>query len=421
MVTVIGTRLLQRRIKPGTRTLDVYGNPNACDRFNAGQIAAPEPKFMKALVNRVGPSDFIREVNKWGPFFDAEEGIERYHRGSLMSMVASGEIADYDVLQMTHTLYYIPFQELSDALHAPGKKRVAYALVHRHRLDKGEINDGEQTYSKKWVGDQLLVRQVNNGTGSSYVHPDLSRTLFSERKTWLPKRGEPSRTDPEKFDNRGLAWETHYINDDTWVVEFVPYFHNEIEGVADYCAMWEDDDAVFDSDPLTTPSESSSNDIHLRSTSVVIPSADGKFVEVDIPCPELFGHLRMRCAGRDRTPKLLEELISTANHLVNPSTLFGDKPGMRCPPDKVYDVAVAAWAIDIPKETNIHEALGRLRPVLNKHASSLKIGMSIKNLSLLDLMTGMRLALRGARAVNHTARSKDFIEAGLGRLEEAIA
>jgi hypothetical protein len=375
---------------------------------------------MKALVNRVGPPDFIREVNKWGPFYDADEGIERYHRGSLMSLVRSGEIAQYDVLQMTHTLYYVPFWELAEALHAPGNKRVAYALVHKHAHEKGSINDGEQTYTKKWVGDQLLVRQVNTQTGSAYVHPDLTRTLFSENKVWLPESKLASRTDPDNHENnKGLAWEMHYINDDTWVVEFVPYTQTEIDGITDYSAMWDDDDAIFDSDPMTTPSDSSSNDIHRRSNCVVIPTLDGKFIEVEIPCVELFDHLRMRCAGRDRTPKLLEELVSTANHLVNPSTLFGDKPGMRCPPDKVYDVAVAAWVIDMPKENNITDALRCLRPVLNKHARGLKLGLDYKNLSLLDLMTSMRVALQGARAVNQTIRSKDFIDVGLSHLEEA--
>jgi len=294
-------------------------------------------------------------------------------------------------------------------------------LVHRHSLDKGDLNDGEQTYTKKWVGTDLLVRQVNVRTNSSYVHPDLTRILFSENKVWLPPSDMSTRQSADVSNNKGLAWETHFVNDETWIVEFVPYVQTEIDGVTDYSAMWEDDDAIFDSDPMSTPSESSSNDIHQRSTSVVIPTADGKFVEVDIPCPELFAHLRMRCAGRDRTPKLLEELISTANHLVDPSALFGDKPGMRCPKDKVYDIAVAAWVIDMPKEIRIHEALARLRPVLDKHARGLKLGLSITNLSLLDLMTGMRAALKGARALNHTIKSRDFVDVGLGHLEEVVS
>jgi hypothetical protein len=424
-VTMIGTRFMQRKMRSGTKILDVYGNPNACDKFNSSQIHADSPKFMKAVVSRSCPADYIREVNKWGPFFDENEGVERYHRGDLMSLVRSGEIEKYDVLQMVHTLYYIPFEELAAALAAPGK-RVAYALVHRHRGTKGSLNDGEQTFEKKWVGDVKLLRQLNVATGSVYVHPDLTDVLFAERKVWLPKQpmeySDSRGKRAESVSTDGLTWECHIVNDDTWVVEFVSYREPDAgHGGVDYAAMWNDDSDVYDDDFLATPSTSPTSEVQLYDSHVVIPTVDGKFLSLDIPCKELFNHLRARCSGRERTPKLLEELISTANHLVQPSTLFGDKVGMRCPPDKIYDVAMAAWAIDVLKEANIVDQISLLRPVLNKHAKGMKLGPRIKDLCFRDLMQLMRLTLQGVKDVNKIVRHKDPLDFGVSTLQDYLA
>jgi len=322
-------------------------------------------------------------------------------------------------------LYYVPFEELAAALAAPGK-RVAYALVHRHRGSKGTINDNEQTYEKKWVGDVRLLRQVNVATGSAYVHPDLTDLLFAERKVWLPKTSleysDSRGKTPLPVSSDGLTWECHIVNDDTWVVEFVSYREPEAGGnVVDYAAMWEDDSDVFDDDPLSTPSSSGSSEVQLHESHVVIPTADGKFLSLDIPCKELFNHLRARCSGRERTPKLLEELISTANHLVSPSTLFGDKVGMRCPPDKIFDVAVAAWSVDVLKEANITDSIARLRPVLNKHAKNMKLGPKIKDLCLRDLMQLMSLTLQGVKDVNRVVRHKDPLDLGVSTLQDYLA
>lgn len=385
---------------------------------------------MKALVNRCGPEDFIREVNKWGPFFDDDAGEERYHRGALKSIINSGEIREYNVLQFVHTLYYVDFAELTSALHAPCDKgkRVAYALIHRHSLEKGSINDGEQEYQKRFVAGKWLVKQVNQATKSAYVHPCLDQLLFSQRKVWLPEekmvRGHDGRMVDHvpKDKHLGVAWELHKINDETWVVELVPYVDQVLDGVTDYAAMWDDDEALETVDDyMSTPQSSESEGlITHKSASVVIPSSDGKFIELDIPCRELFDHLRLRCLGRTRDSKLLEELISTANHLVNPSALFGDKPGMRCPPDKVYDVAVAAFTVDILKESNISDCIAGLRPVLLRHARNRKLGPKYKDFSTRDLMEVLRNSLSTMQVLNRTIRHKDPVDAGLDSLQQLL-
>jgi hypothetical protein len=314
-------------------------------------------------------------------------------------------------------LYYVPLEELAAALHAPGK-RVAYALVHKHASSKGTINDGEQTYEKRFVGGTGLVKQVNNATGSSYVHPDLTPLLFAERKVWMPKDCDARRDQAETLGRKGLTWECHIINDETWVIEIVPYTESGDNGIVDYAAMWDDDENLFDEDPLSTPtSESTGDSIQYKETHILIPASDGKFFNLEIPNRELFNHLRARCSGRERTPKLLDELISTANHLVNPSTLFGDKVGMKCPPDKIYDICVAAWSADVPRETMITDSVALMKPTLIKHARNLKMGSKWKELCFGDLMSVMRMSLQGVRDVNTIVRSKDPLDLGVSHLQ----
>merc|ERR1711964_446984 len=260
---------------------------------------------------------------------------------------------------------------------------------------------------------------------SAYVHPCLDQLLFAQKKFWLPTekmtRGHDGMMNAHVPSNPqlGIAWELHKINDETWVVELVPYVDTVLDGVVDYAAMWDDDEALATTEDYmyTPPGSKSSTDITLKSASVVIPSDDGLFIELDIPCRELFDHLRLRCIGRQRDAKLLEELISTANHLVNPSALFGDKPGMRCPPDKVYDVAVAAFTVDILKESNISDCIAGLRPVLLRHARNRKLGPKYKDFSTRDLMEVLRNSLSTVQSVNKIVRNRDPLDAGLEHLQ----
>jgi len=429
VVTMLGTRFLQRRIKPGSVVLDVYGNPNGCDGFNKSQSHAENPKSMKALVNRCGPTDFIREINKWGPYFDADEEVERYHRGSLQWLVESGEIKRYNVLQMIHTLYYVDMQQLTDALHAPCEngKRVAYALIHNHVGTKGSINDGEQTYTKRFINGQWLVRQVNVATRSTYTHPCLQQLLFQQRKVWLPKerldvRGDGTVKSHEPEDKkRGVAWELHKINDETWVVELVPYLDEVLDGVTDYDQMWEDDEAMSVDDYMSTPSTTDvATDTTADPHEVIVPTLEGKFLQLEVPCKELFNKLRMSAMGKVRDAKLLEELITMAKHLCDPSSMFGDKIGIRCPPDKIYDVAVAAFMADIAKENRFQESLAGMRPVLLRHARAKKMGPNYKEFTTGDLMDILRNGLFVSAAINKTIRNKDIVGEGIEQAQRLL-
>jgi len=413
VVTQIGTRMLQRRIQPGARILDVYGNPRACDSFNASQMQATRPKVAKALVKRFGAADFIREVNKWGPFVD-ELGNERYHRGTLRSLVNSGEIANYDVLQFVHTLYYEDMQVICDALHAPGGKRVAYGLIHRHPHSKGTINDGEQSYVKNGRG---LVKQVNIKTNSTYVHPDITPLMFSEQKQWFPQSKLATRTVAGEEPLQGLTWECHIINDDTWVIEMVPYtLFEDQEDTVDYDAAWALDEEM--SSGFETPSTSDEGSaVQVNDTTVVIPTSDGKFLKLDICSKDLFNELRVSCIGKERNQKLVDELVHQARHAVFPSKLFPGKVGVQCPEDLIYDHVIAAFVADAEKEDKTLEAVSMLKPMLVKHARGLKLGSKIQDLCFRDLLGCLRSAITAGRDFNRVVKSKDKIDLALATVQ----
>lgn len=370
---------------------------------------------MKALHLRVGPSDFIREVNKWGPYLD-DTGDERYYRGTLGDMVAQGTIEEYNVLQFVHTLYYIDFGELTRALHAPlarPGKRVAYALIHRHRDNKGSINDGEQVYEKKttFTGVQL-VKQTNVSTMSSYVHKDLTPLLFREDKTWFPVDGA----------TQGLTWECHLVNEDTWVIEIVPYVLTEMrDDVVDYAALWDmEEDLDIETNGVLTPPTPISG-VEWKENCLIIPTKDGKFINAEIVNHKLFEVLRTSCIGKERNRQTLDALIQLAKHHVSPSAMFGDKEGLRCPPDKIFDHAIAAYFVDLDHETRVMEAASILRPVLASHASKLNLGPKFRDYSVNDLLTALRCAVTVGRQVNTVVRSKDPVDRGLEVLGNALS
>jgi len=234
----------------------------------------------------------------------------------------------------------------------------------------------------------------------------------------MPATCEASRISGERQNPKGLAWDLHVVNSDTWIVQIVPYEESTAEGMEDYAQMWDDDEMLASDDPMTTPSVSSDNSkIRQTATSVVIPSPDGRFVELEIPCPALYHKLRARASGKPRTAKLLEELISTAQHLTDPSSLFGNAIGLRCPPEKIFDVAVAAMTADVPNETLIFDGIACLKPVLTAHARGLKLGPKFKEMGFGDMLTALRTALTGMRQLNKVIKSTDVVDEGLGLLQ----
>jgi hypothetical protein len=431
VVTMLGTRFLQRKIHPGARVMDVYGNPYACERFNRSQAPCAQPKLSTALVHNYGPNDFIREVNKWGPV--QGEGGPRYIEKTISQALRDGDCDEFDTFQFIHTLYYTNFslvKRLLQTKSAAGKKKRALALVHRHVGQSGSINNGEQTFETKEhpAFEAGLLKQKNVKTNSVYVHPNLTPVLFKEVKEWFPSQHAPLEMRDKGAvgdDGVGLAWECHMVNEDTWIIEFVLCDNRHYTAdEPSFAEMW-DDDKTLEEDYLSTPTESS--DVSARTWENRLEwlpaiGQDRDFTHLELVSKPLFEKLRLSAAGRPRSDKkVFADLMKEAKHLTAPSALFGDKDGMRCPPERIVDHVTAAILVDYEKEDKLLQGMIALKPLLRKHAEDLKFGSTYRDLSFGNLIDVIRSSLAVARTVNTVVKHRDPIDAGIGAMDNWLA
>jgi hypothetical protein len=361
---------------------------------------------MVALVNKFCSADFIRVANKWGPIGDNGEGA--YALGDIDSLTPEA-LRAFGALQLTHVLYYLQPHQLSRCLyHMQGGK--ALAVIHKHDKTHGFINDGEQEY---WVRGGI-VKQKDVVTGSCYYHPNITPFWFREEKVWYPTSGDADPT--PLVEGTGIAWELHFVCEDTWIVEIVAANKSEIYNstAQDWKNVFDDAVEVFDAnvqkpavvEPLT-----------------VLPRANGKFIELDVTCIELFSALRLQASGKSRVGsegrKLFESLISTARHLIKPGMLFPGKDGLACPEHLIIDHVVSAYVTDIARETDVMKAVGLLFPHLRSHAHSVS-GVTGSKFNAVSAMDFLRASVKVGIAANKVVRSADPIGTGLHHLDSAL-
>lgn len=397
-VTVVGTRFLQRMIKAGSVVLDVYGAPNACEAFNRIQGRRRNPKVMIPLVNNFGGADFIREINKWGPKTDNDG--ERYFEGRIRHF-DQDFYRQFAVFQMIHTLYYVSAAEIMHMLDAsPGSK--VLALIHTHKEKHGFLNEREQEY---WVKGGM-VKQRNCATGTCYFHPNITPFWFAEKKEHvLPGL------------NRGFSWECHLVCQDTWIIEIVRSKPVWVAPANDFEKLFRDAEAAelgFKSENLCFDEEPPN----------VLPTSDGKFIELRAENVELVGKLRTQATGRSRVgkegAKLMLDLINLAKHLTDPSAVFEGQSGLSIDRATLADHVVKAFISDVPRELALMGAVDMLSPMLRAHAAK-KVGPKVaRGMSPLALMQNFRLLVQGGIAVNKVVRHKDVVGAGLQALDDAL-
>jgi len=274
-----------------------------------------------------------------------------------------------------------------------------------------------------------LLKQRNVKTNSVYVHPNLSPVLFKEVKEWFPSSSFPLEMRDRAAvgdDGVGLSWECHMVNEDTWIIEMVlcdnRHYQTEVPSYAD---MWDEDSLMQEEDYLSTP---------VTSTDMVVKTwenrlewlpcigKDREYARLDLVSKPLFERLRLSVAGRPRDDKkIFADLMKEAKHLTSPSALFGDKDGMRCPPEKVVDHVTAAILVDYEREGKLMDGMIALKPLLRRHAEGLKFGSSYRDLSFNDLLSVLRSGLAIARSVNTVVKHRDPIDAGIGAMDNWLA
>lgn len=406
VVTQVGTRLLQRMFVPGSKILDVYGSPLACAKYNKSQAPAKNPKWMFANVVRTGGTNFIREVNKWGPIIGSE-GIN-YITGHVKRLAPSF-LRKFDCFQLIHTLYYLNNEDLVTLLHSeqdpnavqPCLRKKALCLIHSHVGEQGSINEGEQTF----IVRNGIVAQTNVKTNSRYLHPNITPFWFMNKKEWY---GE---------DGRGFVWELHTVCQDTWIVEIVQASRSEIDPDFDN-DDWENmfDLGVFDD-------IQKQKHVPVKQPVRMLPTNNGKFIELNVNNLELFSELRSFAVGRPREgvkgAELMKELITRGRTLVQPSRLFPDREPMACVEGTLVDHCVSAFVTDLEREQNLLACLDGLQGMIYKHAVSVT-GKRPATFQAADLMGNLKfLAATGAHGAK-VIRSKDPVGAALSGLENLL-
>jgi len=390
----------------GARILDVYGNQNACDSFNAGQQRGERPKWMQALVTNWGGSDFLREVTKWGPERDAEGGI-RYLRNTIRRQFEADRFAGFSAFQLIHTLYYISREDVLRMVTA-AKGNMVLALVHTHPGEAGHINEGEQRFAKA----NGYVRQWNVKTNTRYTHYDLAPFYFRENKTFWADSGS-------EFAGQGFQWECHFVCENTWIIQIVAATAADIEDedAVDFDAGFEGvdsftkrtDNGIFDDDFLPT-----------EPVVEFIMTPDGTCVPLKLSCPELLDELKQYATGKPRNAQLFSDLVKHAGHLTRKSALFPDQVVLHVDPNHIIDHVASAYS-NCSREAEIVAAVASLRDSMAVYNSNLKGGGRFNNSSLNTLLEGLRGAVGAAAVVNRVVKSEDKVGRGIAALSDALS
>jgi len=393
VVTMVGTRMLQRMIAAGSAVLDVYGNPRAATQFNYGQRKSKRPKAMSCMYNAFCDADFIRAANKWGPKGQQDPLGARF-MGTVLG-TPEALLEEFDVFQLIHTLYYVKPHEIFHLLgsgkrvYNPDNKRVTpkcLALVHRHNGRHGWLNDKEQEF---WVQGGI-VKQRNIATNTVYYHPQISDFWFAETKSWYNGSG------------LGFTWECHFVCEDTWIIEICPANRNLF--VDDSQDKWA---KLFDqaSEATLAVSEPPADErpvVRLYAPSP-IPGEPEIRVNLEVTNLELFGALRRHAAGKPRVgnegKKLYDSLLATAKHLSAPGALFPEMTPVSCPPHLLFDHVMSAFVTDVERESGVLEAVKTMRAVLIDHSESVRHGATSES-SFHNLLAAARTSLRGASVIS---------------------
>lgn len=290
---------------------------------------------------------------------------------------------------------------------SPGSR--AYALIHSHTRRKGVLYDGEIEYEVR----RNVVKQKNVKTNTCYYHPNITPFWFRENKTWY----EDESLGFDTRMTRGISWECHLVCEDLWIVEIVGCDRSKVDDSLNnlWQQMW---DSSFNEDENLREGEAPSEPV------TVVPTMDGKFVQLHVTCLPLFDSLRRQAAGRSRIGsegrKLFDSLLATAKHLNAPGELFPGKEGMPVDPGILVDHVLSAWITDIVREKELLSALEGLRPLLNKHGSLVKGGMNVNKLSFSSFVEILRGTVKTGIVVNRVVRSSDVIGSTLYHLDEAL-
>jgi len=304
------------------RTLDLHGSP----------ISNGKHENVETVVEMCVPKDAVRKVTKWGP----SEGFKEHTMRDITTHPSPETrewMGTFDQFVSVHTGYYYSMEEVTALLqHKEGS--VLHMLMHRFSGEVGSLNDGEQTWFKRSVGESLTeVVQTNVLTGEKYVHPDNSH--WFESNSWAPA---PRETEDGMHHRAGVAWTMNMVGPDTY-----RFTVTACEG------------RIVANDPCK---------VQLRHAPVA-PRADGDVkaiqragacsvqvgkdeVTLTVDAPVTYNKARMLVAGKPRGPKRFADHLAATKRIAkteNESTA------------NIADVALASYFADFNRDRALNSTL----------------------------------------------------------------
>lgn len=306
--------------------VDLWGNAARHQRL--GHVNA------KVVGSRVVPHDWFRNRGKEAAVTDIGSFCEA--RGHLR----------YRLFLATHSLYYMTLEQVACML-GGNQDAEFHAIIHRHNKTAGHLNKGELKYT---VDAHGIVHQVNPKTGFTYSHKSME-PLFHADSCQL-------------FGGKiGLTWDINRLAGDNYLVKFVLCDPRKALNIVDPWELIKRDREVFIRGDVTVYR-------CLGFEWYVYHSSGGPVVLQDV---ELYDRLRRTIAGKERTPRAKQELMSMCRRLANKNDIISIHQGFahEIPPEMMADYVNAAFYADVKHELEValmyHRENKRAVDALNRY------------------------------------------------------
>lgn len=234
----------------------------------------------------------------------------------------------YRLFLSTHALYYMTLEEVACWL-GGNPDAEFHAVIHKHSKSAGYLNMGEIRYE---VNSDGIVTQTNPLTGFKYEHRSLE-PLFHVDSCRL-------------FGGKvGLAWDINRLAGDNYHIKFVLCDATACTKVVDPYQLIKKDREVYVRGDVTV----------YRCLSYewyVYHGPDKQTLLADV---DLYDRLRRIVAGKERTPRVKQDLMAMCRRLANKNDIISIHQGFahEVPPEIMTDYVNAAFYADVKHELEV--------------------------------------------------------------------
>jgi hypothetical protein len=298
-------------VETPTTVIDINGNPAS----NEARMKRDPTIKIHTVCKRHTPKDELRRAMKWGDKFDSEGNV-RWHElwdreiGAEGSTLTPQTLQDAHCTVMMHVLYYYSPAEIEKYLARCSRDHVIYATVHKHEGMSGELNGGEQVWTRTRVGGRDLITQTNVIGKEQYQHAPLDWVFGASS-------ANVTRT-------HGLTWDVNLICEDTYQIRLKRFDRSTIGNCAPpapgpYCASCAHCEASLPPTPSSIDDKDDRRDQcapngaeWLSRYKTAIINTGAGFMEVPI-APKTIGilnEMRVKMEGKRRVMEEYQSMLS---------------------------------------------------------------------------------------------------------------